>query len=277
MSSLPFPICYANFVSELVLTSCPQIIMCSESWWLVFCAPRAAFSLQFAEPLQLWGCWSPPQWSFSEDAARAALMRMLLVECPYPSPPHPGCSTRYFRCWDRLLFGMCWRKSVGWRFYLKKILAHVVAYIIRDFVVPYSYMCNAHNLYELIALCMLLVCLQILLIVLFLQQNSYLKTCWFSLDVPRCGSTLRQWGFYPHRQYRHPRSHGWPLCRRVCAYRATGKTHPWSKLQPPWISACIGTVDKNRDHFFQKKNKLDFQFPVIHFWRLKEILLNVFS
>lgn len=251
--------------------------MCSEAWWLFFCAPRAAFSLQFAEPLQLWGCWSPPQWSFSEDAARAALMMMLLVECPYPSPPHPGCSARYFRCWDRLLFGMCWRRSVGWRFYPKKILAHVVAYIIRYFVVAYSYMCNAHNLYELIALLTLLVCLQILLIVLFLQQNSYLKTCWFSLDVPRCGSTLHQWGFCPHGQYRHPRSHGWPLCRSVCALQSHWQNTSLVKTATS-LNFCLHRhCQQEQGWLLSKKNKLGFQFPVIRFWRLKEILLNMFS
>lgn len=148
---------------------------------------------------------------------------------------------------------MCWRRSVGCWFYPKKILGHVVTYMIRYFVVPYSYMCNAHHLYELIALLMLLVCLQILLVVLFLQQNSYLKTCRFLQDVPRCRSTLRQWGSCPHGQYSHPRSHGGPLCRGVCAYKATGKTHPWSKLQPPWIRDCVGTVNKNRDHLFWKR------------------------
>lgn len=45
---------------------------------------------------------------------------------------------------------------------------------------PYAYMCNGHHVYELIALLMLFVCLQISLVVLSLQQNSYLKICPFS-------------------------------------------------------------------------------------------------
>jgi len=41
-------------------------------------------------------------------------------------------------------------------------------------------MCNGHRLWELLALLMLFVCLQTLMVVLSLQQNSQLKICPFS-------------------------------------------------------------------------------------------------
>lgn len=158
-------------------------------------------------------------------------------------------------------------------------------------------MCNGHHLYELIALLMLFVCLQKLLVVLSLQQNSYLKICPFccALWLVIFIIEKRSWGEAETR------------CPKMQVHTSPVRPLSPCTVQPPQISwvaalqkyillqshwqntlfvkaaASVSSLCLHRHcqwgewSFLLKKNKLDFQFPVIRFWRLREILLNMFS